>query len=321
MDAQKCWLSYPDEWQPLVSQWAQMDTKELPMKVRRWQQVTGEQILAITVGNFNAKTRLLVTIPHAHEPAGTAACIDALCQIITGTHLDGTQADLPIDKICQHLFVTFVPDSNPQGRSRSPERVWDGSKYDNDEFLKIAFGIAADGSRFGRYPEWRYSEHKPKRVGIIYEQIDDDLWVEPNTSCKSSHSKVLDALLAEDDYTHYLELHQHETDEAVLLPAWFDELTGSEQAKLNEWAQAILLRWKQQGLQVQERPYIPYRGQERQKFFRNFWWGRWKVGNWLCVEVRNNRHAKTGEPTSLKHQMVAMLTALLATFEWLLKVI
>jgi hypothetical protein len=140
--------------------------------------------LAISVGNPDADTRLLVTVPHAHEPAGTAACVDVLCQLITGTHLDGTKADLPVETINQRLFITFVPDSNPQGRSRSPERVWDGIHYDNETFLKIAFGIATDGSRFGRYPEWRFSEHKPKRVGIIYEQVDDDLWVEPNTSRK-----------------------------------------------------------------------------------------------------------------------------------------
>lgn len=317
-DLKKCWVSQPDEWQPMVLQWMCADTKGLSMQIRKWIQKTGERVIAITVGNPDAETRLLVTVPHAHEPAGTAACVDVLCQIVTGSHLDGTGADLPIDKIRQRLLITFVPDSNPQGRSLSPERVWDGERYDNDEFLKIAFGIAADGSRFGRYPEWRFSEHQPQQVGIIYEQVGDDLWVEPNTSRKSTHSKVLDELLAEDLYTHYLELHQHETDEAVLLPAWFYDLTESEQEKLREWAQAILLAWQRKGFQVHEQPYIPYRGQERQKFFSNFWQGRWCGGNWLCVEVRNNRHAKTGEPTSLEHQLSAMLTALEATLDWLL---
>jgi len=318
MDAQKFWMSHPDEWQPMVLQWLRADTKGFSKRIREWSQKTGERVLAITVGNPDAETRLLVTVPHAHEPAGTVACVDAICQIFTGLHLDGTEADLPVDKIRQRLFVTFVPDSNPQGRSRSPESFWDGSKYDNDEFLKIAFGIAADGSRFGRYPEWRFSEHQPQRVGIIYEQIDDDLWVEPNTSRKSTHSKVLDELLSEDRYTHYLELHQHETDEAVLLPAWFDDLTKIERVKMLEWAQAILSAWQRKGFQVHEQPYIPYRGQERQKFFSNFWQGRWSGGNWLCVEVRNNRHAKTGELTSLERQLSVTLTALEATFDWLL---
>ncbi|MFA0766195.1 MAG: hypothetical protein BDTLLHRC_001148, partial [Candidatus Fervidibacter sp.] len=186
MDASRCWVSHPDEWQPMVRRWAQ---KDLRVKLREWRQWTGHQVLAISVGNPDADTRLLVTVPHAHEPAGTAACVDVLCQLITGTHLDGTKADLPVETINQRLFITFVPDSNPQGRSRSPERVWDGIHYDNETFLKIAFGIATDGSRFGRYPEWRFSEHKPKQVGIIYEQVDDDLWVEPNTSRKSTHSK------------------------------------------------------------------------------------------------------------------------------------
>jgi hypothetical protein len=316
MDASRCWVSHPDEWQPMVRRWAQ---KDLRVKLSEWRQWTGHQVLAISVGNPDADTRLLVTVPHAHEPAGTAACVDVLCQLITGTHLDGTKADLPVETINQRLFITFVPDSNPQGRSRSPERVWDGIHYDNETFLKIAFGIATDGSRFGRYPEWRFSEHKPKQVGIIYEQVDDDLWVEPNTSRKSTHSKVLDDLLASDKYTHYLELHQHETDEAVLLPAWFDDLPESERAKLDEWAKAILSEWRQRGFKVHEQPYIPYRGQQRQQFFREFWRGRWEGGGWITVEVRNNRHAKTGEPTPLEHQLKAMLTALSATFKQLWK--
>ncbi|MCS7192760.1 MAG: hypothetical protein NZ937_07255 [Armatimonadetes bacterium] len=318
MDAKKCWVSYPSEWQPMVQHWALMDIKGFSVRLREWKQLGSEKVIAITVGNPDAKTRLLITVPHAHEPAGTSACLNALCQIITGTYLDGTLTDLPIDKIRQKLLVTFIPDSNPQGRSRSPERVWDGSKYDNDAFLKIAFGIAANGERFGRYPEWSYWEHKPKQIGIVYEQVSDDLWVEPNTSRKSAHSKAIDELLAEDRYTHYLELHQHETDEAVLLPCWFDNLTKSQQAKLQEWAQRILSAWMEKGFQVHEQPYIPYRGQERQKFLRDFWVGRWEGGDWLCIEVRNNQHAKTGEPTTLEHQLKAMLTALSETFDWLL---
>jgi hypothetical protein len=113
----------------MVRQWAQ---KDLKVKLREWRQWTGHQVLAISVGNPDADARLLVTVPHAHEPAGTAACVDVLCQLITGTHLDGTKADLPVETINQRLFITFVPDSNPQGRSRSPERVWDGIRYDNE---------------------------------------------------------------------------------------------------------------------------------------------------------------------------------------------
>ncbi|MCS7264740.1 MAG: hypothetical protein NZ805_07900 [Armatimonadetes bacterium] len=314
----KCWVSYPQEWQPMVRHWALMDNKEFSIRLREWNQRGDEKVMAITVGNLDAEIRLLITVPHAHEPAGTAACLNALCQIITGAYLDGSSTDLPIDKIRRKLLVTFVPDSNPQGRSRSPERVWDGSKYDNDAFLKVAFGIASDGSRFGRYPEWLFSEHRPQQVGIIYEQIGNDLWVEPNTSRKSTHSKVIDDLLAEYGYTHYLELHQHETDEAVLLPEWFEELSESEQVKLMNWAQRILSEWKRKGFQIHEKPYIPYVGQERQKFLWDFWVGRWERGDWLCIEVRNNQHSKTGEPTTLEHQLRAMLTALSTTFVWLL---
>jgi hypothetical protein len=103
------------------------------------------------------------------------------------------------------------------------------------------------------------------------------------------------------------------------LPAWFDDLPESERAKLDEWAKAILSEWCQRGFKVHEQPYIPYRGQQRQQFFRAFWRGRWEGGSWITVEVRNNRHAKTGEPTPLEHQLKAMLTALSATFKQLWK--
>ncbi len=316
MDVERCWLCYPDEWQPLVRQWAhRFNTSRLQV----WQQWTGEQVFAFSLGNPAATIRLLVTVPHAHEPAGTVVCVDVLHQLLFGTHIDGTPTDLPVADLRQRLFITLVPDSNPQGRKRSPERVWDGTKYDNDAFLKIAFGIAANGERFGRYPEWRYSEHQPQRVGIIYEQIDEDWWVEPNTSRRSTHSKVLDELLAANGYTHYLELHQHETDEAVLLPAWFEGLTEAEQQRILRWSEAIFTAWRKQGIPFQERPYIPYKGQPRQQFFRNFWEGRRGRLTNVTVEVRNNRHAKTGAPTPLSHQFTAMHAAVAGSLLWLLQ--
>ncbi len=316
MHPERCWLCFPQEWQHLTQQWAQESPNLL---CRSWQQWTGDFVLALSVGNPAASVRLLITVPHAHEPAGTAVCVDAIHQVLFGTHLDGTPTDSPITDLKKRLFVTFVPDSNPQGRKRSPERVWDGTKYDNETFLKIAFGIATDGTRFGRYPEWRFSEHQPKQVGIIYEQIRDDLWVEPNTSRQSTHSKALDDLLTADRYTHYLELHQHETDEAVLLPAWFEELSAAEQGRTMEWANAVFEAWRQQGIPFQPSPYIPYRGQQRQQFFRCFWEGRRNGLLNLTVEVRNNRHAKTEIPTPLSHQFFAMHAAVTSTLLWLLQ--
>src|SRR5207253_2671526 len=136
--------------------------------------------------------RLLVTVPHGHEPAGTAACVDLACQLLTGRHRDGTPSALDGERILSHALVTVLPDTNAQGRARSPERCWDGTRWDNDQFLKAAFGIAADGERFGRYPEWRFSEHLPCQVGIIYEQLDTDRYVEPNTHRASTHSRAID---------------------------------------------------------------------------------------------------------------------------------
>lgn len=311
----RCWVSHPQEWQPWARRWAE---EFEGVHLREWPQWGGAKVVALSLGKPEARVRLLVTVPHGHEPAGTAACVDMAHQLLTGRHLDGSPSALPWEEVRRRLFVTLAPDTNPQGRSRSPERVWDGTRYDNETFLKFAFGVARDGHRFGRYPEWRFSEHQPQRVGIIYEQIGEDEWVEPNTSRRSTHSRMLDDLLAADGYTHSLELHQHESDEAVLLPADFEEMGWEEQEVLLQWAEAILAAWRGRGLRPAEKPYIPYRGQPRQEFLRAFWQNRGQGLRRLVIEVRNNRHQRTGEPTPLERQFLAAHTALEATLRWLL---
>src|SRR3712207_7430962 len=46
--------------------------------------------------------------------------------------------------LLDRCLLTLLADTNPQGRARSPRPVWDG-EVDNEEFLKVAFGEAADG--------------------------------------------------------------------------------------------------------------------------------------------------------------------------------
>jgi hypothetical protein len=313
-DANACWRSHPEEWQPIVDEWSKLF--RVSLQKHSWVQYGGCRVEGLTVtdrideGN-EKEVRLLVTVPHAHEPAGTAVCVDFACQLLTGHHLDGSESKLPISEILERALITLLPDTNSQGRAKSPVKCWDGTKFDNESFLKVAFGIASDGSRFGRYPEWRYSEHKPKSAGIIYEQIDDDTFVEPNTSKKSTHSFAIDVCFYAFHYTHYLELHQHEVDEAVLLPSNYDELSLSEKEELNKWSEAILEAWKEIGATPTPQPFVPYAGQQRQQFLKAFWDGRdAKKMKRLSIEVRNNRHAKTGAPTPLEHLFKMALCAL-----------
>lgn len=321
-DASLCWRSHPEEWQPMVDEWCKF--YERLARKHSWVQYGGIRVYGLTITDdhancFEKRLRLLVTVPHAHEPAGTAACIDFACQLLSGHHLDGTESKLPIDEILSRALITLLPDTNSQGRARSPERCWDGSKYDNDTFLKVAFGIASDSSRFGRYPQWRYSEHRPKAIGIIYEQIDDDTFVEPNTNRSSTHAYAIDECFHAYRYTHYFEMHQHEVDEAVLLPADYDELSEDTKGKLQLWSDAIIRAWKELGAKPMQEPFVPYRGQQRQQFLKAFWEGKRYGMHRLSIEVRNNRHAKTDEPTPLEHQFKMALCALSVTVLHLLK--
>lgn len=314
-----CWCSHPEEWQPLFDNWRKAYPKLVELYT--WVQYGGLRVCGITISARGTplarrELRLLVTVPHAHEPAGTSACVDVVAQLLTGYHLDGTPTALDRDEILNRALITILPDTNSQGRARSPVRCWDGLQYDNEAFLKIAFGIAHDGERFGRYPQWRYSEHQPQQIGIIYEQLDDELFVEPNTSRNSTHAYAIDELFNEFHYTHYIELHQHETDEAVLLPADFEDLPPMHQEQLTEWAMALIKAWRDAGAQPRPEPFIPYQGQQRQQFFKAFWEGRCEGMLRLTTEVRNNRHERSGEPTPLEHQFIMAHTALVTTITY-----
>ena len=320
IDPQACWSSHPGEWQPLLGRWK----KEYPelVTLHSWEQRGGQKVRGITItrpGPAAKAFRLLIAVPHAHEPASTAACVDFACQLLTGRHRDGSPAtDLAAigrEKILSRGLITFLPDTNSQGRAKAPERWWNGQQ-DNASFLKIAFGIASNGLMFGRYPEWRPSEHKPKQIGIVYEQVEEDLYVESNTSRRATHSKAIDDTFARYRHTHHLDMHQHEGDEAVLLPATYDEMLPEQKALIARWGEQLVEAWRAAGANPQAKPFVPYAGNQRQQFFKAFWADRCPGMMRLTSEVRNNRHRKTGEPTPLSHQFRMAMIAISTTVQF-----
>jgi len=316
MDEAAIWVSHPDEWQPRVREW-QASLPSLVVDI--WPQYAAPdagppaRIYALTLGNEDAPFRLLVTVPHAHEPAPTAACVDFIEEWVTGRHRDGMPSALDRQALAEQVLVTLIPDGNPQGRARSPRRVWDGSEFDNEAFLRVAFGVAADGTRFGRYPAWRHSEHRPQSIGIVYEQLGPDEYGEPNTNRRCTLARAVDELFARYGYTHHLEMHQHEGDEAALLPADYDDLAAERRATVDAWARRLIAAWREAGATPRPEPYVAYRGQPRQQFFRDFWAGRCPGMLRLVSEVRNNQHVRTGEPTPLAYQLRMARVALRAT--------
>src|SRR5262249_26057667 len=102
MNEQACWVSHPEEWQPVFQEWA----REQPELVRLhgWPQSGGAAVRGITVAAADMEPekvpfRLLVTVPHGHEPAGTAACVDLACRLLTGRHRDGSPADTDAERL------------------------------------------------------------------------------------------------------------------------------------------------------------------------------------------------------------------------------
>src|SRR5688572_8936511 len=135
MNEHACWVSHPAEWQSLLGNWE----REYPgrLTLHGWRQLGGEWVRGLTLGDdgMERPVRLLVAVPHAHEPAPSAAIVDFVYQVLTGRHRDGSAGGPDAPGLLDRCLLTLLPDTNSQGRARSPRRVWDG-EGDNDEFLK-----------------------------------------------------------------------------------------------------------------------------------------------------------------------------------------
>ena len=320
MDVAGYWRTQPAEWQPLFRTWHARYPERT--RLHAWPQWGGERLLALSIaptGRLRGRrrlplVRLLVAVPHAHEPASTAAAVDVACQLLSGVHLDGTPSALESAHPRRAPLVTLLPDGNPQGRVRSPRRCWDGTTCDNEGLWREAFGVAADGGRFPRLPEWRLSEQRPCQIGLTFESLSEDLYVEPNTSRLSTYSRALDDLFARFRYTHMLEMHQHAWPDAVLLPDDFDASPPDVRAAAMGWAQALLAAWRAAGADPRPAPAVPCRGQPRQQLRQAFWRGRFPGMLRLASEVRQGRlEPGGGEPTPQDRQMRLACVALEAS--------
>ena len=130
------WIAMPDEVEAKVLEWQEAYPDVVAVETER--QYVGPNVYAVTATDRAAdpasKKKMFVHVPHAHEPGATAGCMDFLNTIITGRHLDGRPFELDRDEVLRKTLVTVIADANPDGRSRSPVRYWDGSLYTNDEF-------------------------------------------------------------------------------------------------------------------------------------------------------------------------------------------
>jgi hypothetical protein len=108
-------------------------------------------------------------------------------------------------------------------------------------------------------------------------------------------------------------MHQHESDEAALLPASYDDMPPEQKALTDEWAARLIEAWRAAGANPSPKPVVPYRGNVRLQYFKAFWAGRCSGMMRLTSEVRNNRHIKTGALTPLAHQFRMAMAAIVTT--------
>ena len=262
----------------------------------------GHQLHALTLtdptiprGN---KRALYLSQPHAHEPGATAGMVDVIEQLLTGCRLDGTSTELDRDSVLRHCVLTFNPIGNPQGRSRAPVDAWTGDTYSNPEFWCWMRGEHPDkpGEMWERYD--RYDDRTvstPNRPGIVYEQIDEHVWVEPNRDRASSYFRLFEQMDAKYQYDRWLDLHQQEFVNSsyrseIILPVQqtIDTQSPSIRDEIFAWGREIVEAWSAEGFDpIPEPRPLPYSGQQAEYFVRT--WGdlhrRMPI---IFTEIKNN---------------------------------
>ncbi len=139
----------------------------------------------LTNGNIDddRKKKLLFVESHGHEPAGTAAIMELLHQLLTGSSQSGEQSSLSVERIFDELLLIFVPIGNASGRERCPVQYW-ADQYDDHAVHCFIYGkLEGDPQPWTKSPsvlDRRQVKLDPTYpTPLRYEQIDDDRFVEP----------------------------------------------------------------------------------------------------------------------------------------------
>lgn len=320
------WLSMPQQVEVQVAAWEAAHPEWV--SVERITQYTGQACLAVTVGTaahrnwresdagkgaaeaaseaagagetaFGEKGQAPAAwfcVPHAHEPAGTAAIMDTIEQLLTGRGLDGRPASFDDAAARERLVLTFNPDANPGGRAWSPVVWWDGTRYSNEEFWAWMRGVdPATGGMWQRVNRWSLRQTQPLRRGIVYEQLNEHEFVEPNRDPGSSLVRLFQRLNARYRYVAAMHLHQTEFERSphncmINLPVLQPELPPAVQAGNQAWGEAVIARWQAMGAAPIPAPrsFPYYQDTQTVQWFRECWGESQHQAPELVVEVQNN---------------------------------
>ncbi|MCD6352353.1 MAG: hypothetical protein J7M26_09565 [Armatimonadetes bacterium] len=291
------WVSHPDDVERLVEEWAAERGEVL--QVERVEQYTGRPVFALTLasaGDDRSRPALFFHKPHAHEPAPCAAMMNVLAKLLFGRGLDGEPPPIDPAAVLDSLVLTFVPDANPGGTERAPVQWWDGTQYTNEEFWAWMRGLdPRTGKMWERYDKWddRTVEPKPARLGIVYEQVSEHEYVEPNRHHDSSLFRLLFRLLDRHNYAMIMGLHQTEFvgtvyDGMVILPILFDEQPQALKDRELEVGRNVVAWWQRfGGRPMQQIEPLGYSGAQAE-YFRRAWGDLYQRCASITSEVRNN---------------------------------
>lgn len=294
------WISHPDEVDERVEEWSESHPDILLAESK--QQFAGRPVWALTVTDRSVddagKRKMMVTKPHAHEPAPIAGQMNVISQLLTGETFDGRPSEFDNERVLRECLLVFMPDANPDGTARAPVEAWDGSGYTNEEFWAWMRGPDPEtGEMWKRVDifDEREEENLPERIGIVYEQIDEHRWVEPNRHHASSFFQwIFEMLDRHEDWDQLLNLHQTEFvnsphNAMVILPCLYDELDPALQRYCMGWAEDIVAAWGdvEGASPMQEIKPLGYTGQQRQYFVERWGdlYGRFAI---LTSEIQNN---------------------------------
>jgi hypothetical protein len=280
------------------------------VEVNSLRQFNGLKAYAISISNFKvnltSKRKAFFSVPHAHEPAGTAACMKFIEDLLE----DRLENSFTRKQVLEKTILIFNPDGNPSGRSRAPEKFWDGSKYNNEEFLDIAFGIDSEtGKRMDRLGRWNTIEKKPSKIGIVYEQINEKEYVEPNRDQDSTYFKLAFQMMDKYNYDLWLDLHQTEFENSpynasIILSCIEDQLPEKIREFNYKWGLKIINAWSKIGNPDPRPKPLGYTGKQREYFIKN-WSEIHKRMPSITTEVQNN-NVKTPPEIQVKLQIEAI---------------
>jgi hypothetical protein len=317
MDIMNHWLAKPHQTEPYILQWKDEypDLVELDFI----EQYVGLKTYSITVTDktisTEEKNKMIFAVPHAHEPAGTVACMNYISQLLTGAHLDGTASDIRNrEEILNRCILSFIPDANPDGRSRAPVDYWDGTRYTNEEFWTFMRGRDPETKKmWKRMGRWSIRNETPETIGIVYEQVSAHEYVEPNRDFGSAYFRLIKRMGEKYGYGRWIDLHQTEFEKSrhnamIILPIVQNELPEDIKSANMKWADEIVKRWKESGAVPKEKSTpLGYKG-EQGEYFRRTWREFMPMIPKITTEVQNN-NIRTPPAEQAKLQEIAVIAS------------